>query len=341
MSFSPFDHPFLSGLFGDPEIAELFSVEADIAAMLRFEIALAEALGDGEVAAKLARFEPDVEALRAGIAKDGVVVPELVRQMRVFAGERVHFGATSQDVIDTSLVLRLKAVMQVFGARLRGCVEALERVAARDGARGLMSYTRMQAAIPITVADRVRAWVAPLERYRAKVEVMEFPVQFGGAVGTLEKLGSEGNAVHAALARQLDLTDRPQWHSQRDWIAEFAGLLSLITGSLGKLGQDIALLAERGNEIELVGGGASSAMPHKQNPVGAELLVTLARFNAGQLSLVHQALIHEQERSGSAWMLEWLTLPQMVAATGSALLTGEQLANQIKKLGKGSEGIEK
>ena len=109
-------------------------------------------------------------------------------------------------------------------------------------------------------------------------------MQFGGAAGTLDKLGDKGAAVRAALARRLGLGDAPQWHSQRDRIAELAGWLSLVTGSLGKFGQDIALMAQAGDEIALSGGGGSSAMPHKQNPVGAEVLVTLARFNAVQLS---------------------------------------------------------
>lgn len=92
----------------------------------------------------------------------------------------------------------------------------------------------------------------------------------------------------------------------------------MISGSLGKFGQDVALLAEMGGEIQLTGGGGSSAMPHKQNPVGAETLVTLARFNAVQVAGLHQSLVHEQERSGAAWALEWLLLPQMVVATGAA-----------------------
>ena len=142
-------------------------------------------------------------------------------------------------------------------------------------------------------------------------------VQFGGAAGTLEKLGDKGPAVRAALADRLGLADAPQWHSQRDRIAELAGWLSLVTGSLGKFGQDVALMAQAGDEIELAGGGGSSAMPHKQNPVDAEVLVTLARFNAAQLSGMHQALVHEQERSGAAWTLEWLILPQMVMATAA------------------------
>ncbi len=118
------------------------------------------------------------------------------------------------------------------------------------------------------------------------------------------------------MAQELDLTDEPQWQNQRARIAELAGLFSLISGSPGKIGQDIALLAQAGDEIELAGGGGSSAMPHKQNPVAAEALVSLARFNAVQLSGIHQSLVHEQERSGAAWTLEWLLLPPMSDGDG-------------------------
>ena len=112
-----------------------------------------------------------------------------------------------------------------------------------------------------------------------------------------------------------------------------AGLLAAITGSLGKIGQDIALMADRGDEIVLEGGGSSSAMPHKQNPVAAEMLVTLARFNAAQLGGLAQAAVHEQERSGAAWTLEWLILPQMVTACAAALRLAGQLLPAIRRFG--------
>jgi 3-carboxy-cis,cis-muconate cycloisomerase len=120
----------------------------------------------------------------------------------------------------------------------------------------------------------------------------------------------------------------------RDGIAEAGSLMSLITGTLGKMGQDICLMAQQGiDEIRIDGGGGSSAMPHKQNPVLAELLVTLARFNAVQVSGLHQAMIHEQERSGAAWTLEWMILPQMVQATGRALAVASALTTQIVDIG--------
>ncbi|AHK04269.1 MULTISPECIES: 3-carboxy-cis,cis-muconate cycloisomerase [Rhizobium/Agrobacterium group] len=353
MSLSPFEHPFLSGLFGDSEIVELFSARADIDAMIRFETALAQAqAGAGVIEAdaadaivsRLSDFAADTTSLRHGVAKDGVVVPELVRQMRAAvadtAAEKLHFGATSQDVIDTSLMLRLKAAAEIIAARLGRLIDTLGDIAARDGSNPLTGYTRMQAAIAITVGDRVASWIDPLERHLVRIDTFlqhGFAVQFGGAAGTLEKLGDNAGAVRADLAKWLGLSDRPQWHSQRDGIAELANLLSLVTGTLGKFGQDIALLAEVGAEIRMSGGGGSSAMPHKQNPVNAETLVTLARFNAVQISALHQSLVHEQERSGAGWMLEWLSLPQMVTATGSSLLIAERLAGQIDRLGASEE----
>jgi 3-carboxy-cis,cis-muconate cycloisomerase len=353
MTASVFDHPFLSGLLGDEEIATFFSAEADIRAMLSFEAALAKAEAEhgivsNEAAARIAEicsnFLPDVLALRRATATDGVVIPELIRQLRSAIGgdaaEKLHLGATSQDVIDTSLMLRLKAAAEIIAARLGRLIDTLGDIAVRDGSNPLTGYTRMQAAIAITVGDRVASWIDPLERHLVRIDTFlqhGFAVQFGGAAGTLEKLGDNAGTVRADLAKRLGLSDRPQWHSQRDGIAERANLLSLVTGTLGKFGQDIALLAEVGAEIRMSGGGGSSAMPHKQNPVNAETLVTLARFNAVQISALHQSLVHEQERSGAGWMLEWLSLPQMVTATGSSLLIAERLAGQIDRLGASEE----
>jgi len=345
VSATAFDHPFLSGLLGDEEISAYFTAEADIRAMLQFEAALARAEAAHDViplpaaeaiSAACAAFTADIPALRAATARDGVVIPELVRQLRAATGEtgaHVHTGATSQDVIDTSLMLRLKPVAFIFAARLTAIEIRLAALETSLGAKPLMGRTRMQAAIPIAVADRLHVWRTPFDTYREKLTELRFPLQFGGAAGTLEKLGGKAAAVRSSLAQELGLTDLPQWQSQRAFIAEFAGLLSLVTGSLGKFGQDIALMSQAGDEIALSGGGSSSAMAHKQNPVAAETLVALARFNATQISAIHQSMVHEQERSGAAWTLEWLVLPQMVVATGAALRLARELADNIQSLG--------
>ncbi|TIT74787.1 MAG: 3-carboxy-cis,cis-muconate cycloisomerase, partial [Mesorhizobium sp.] len=192
MTVSPFDHPLLSGLLGDEEAARHFSVEADIAAMLAFERAMAA-------------FRPDTAKLRAGVARDGVVVPELVRQIRAAVGgqhsEFVHFGATSQDVIDSSLVLRLSGAVDHIGLLLSENIVRLAGLEQDFGGRALMAMTRMQPAIPITVGDRIASWRAPLERHQLRLKEQSarlLVVQFGGAAGTLEKLGDKAPAVRAA-----------------------------------------------------------------------------------------------------------------------------------------------
>lgn len=347
MSAAPFDHPFLSGLLGDPEVSACFAAEANIDAMLAFEAALAEAEAEQGVVpaeagpaitAVLRGLTIDPASLRAGVARDGVVVPELVARLRAAVGEpharHVHFGATSQDVIDTSLSMRLRAVLSILGGRLDRLVAALDALDARDGSFGTMAHTRMQAAIPVPAARKIASWRDPLVRHRARLARVEDEVlvlHFGGAAGTLEKFGDDAPGVTARLAARLGLRPlgRPR-HSERDGVAELASWLSLVSGSLGKMGQDVAMLAQSEvGEIRLASGGGSSAMPHKVNPVGAEVLVALARFNATLLAGVHQSLVHENERSGAAWTLEWMLLPQMAVACGAALRTAETLVGAV------------
>ena len=336
MSISAFDHPVLGALLGDAETARFFSFEADLAAMLAFETALAQAqaalgLIPTDAARRIAEtcldFAPDRSQLAAGAARDGVVAPVLVALLREAVGAPyaafLHKGATSQDVVDTSLTMRLKGVCVLLEARLVRLMNVLDGLAARDGAIPLMAHTRMQRALPFAAADKLRAWREPLQR--ALVRLVELKprlltVQFGGPIGARGDLDGKGDAVAAELATRLGLADAPCWQVERDAIGEFASWLSLVAGALGKLGQDAALMAQNEiGEVRLAGGGGSSAMAHKSNPVGAEVLVALARFCAGQLGTLHQALVHENERSGAAWTLEWLVLPSMVAATGAAL----------------------
>jgi 3-carboxy-cis,cis-muconate cycloisomerase len=347
MTVSAFDHPILSALLSDEEVSRAFSVEADVRAMNEFEKALASAqalvgLISEEAAARIgeacATFCPDIAALREGAAKDGVVAPAFVKLLRQKVGEphaaKVHFGATSQDVIDTSLVLRLKPLMVSFGSRLDVLIESLLAIEAEQGRTPLMGRTRMQRALPITAADKLRGWREPLERRRDRLSELTsrlLVVQFGGPVGVRGGLEGHGDAIAAELGRLLELNSGPCWHVERDCLAELSSWLSLVSGSLGKIGQDVAILAQNEiAEVRLSAGGASSAMPHKSNPVQAETLVTLARFNATLLAGEHQALIHENERSGAAWTLEWLVLPQMLAATGASLRHASTLCNGLR-----------
>ena len=338
--------PILAALTGDAAIEAQFTDEADIHAMLAFEAALAETQADtGFIPAASAKaivagchaFTPDFGALAAGMARDGVVVPALVALLRAQLDEPhrqwLHYGATSQDAVDTSLVIRLSAVVADLGKRLDGLIKHLIDMRVTQGATPLMAQTRMQRALPVTALDKVEDWLHPLARHSERLAQLRprlLAVQLGGPVGNRDVFGDKGDEVAAALAMRLGLRPAPPWHNGRDGIAEFAGWLSLVTGALGKIGQDVALMAQ--NEIgavTLAGGGKSSAMPHKNNPVIAEVLVALARFNAGALGTLHQALIHENERSGAAWTLEWMLLPQMAITAGATLTHAARLLDGL------------
>jgi len=328
--------PLLQALMGDAAAAALFTREAELQAMLRVEAALATAEAEAGLGAPAAAaaieaacgaFRPDWPRLTAGLTQDGVMVPALVRALRAAVGPTVapsvHKGATSQDIIDTALILRLKPALGLIEQRTRDLLAALEELAARQGGLPLMAHTRMQAALPFTVADKVDTWRAPLRRHLQRLDELRprlLVVQLGGPVGTRAELGSAADAVAAGLAQRLDLAVAVPWHSARDAIGELAAWLSLLAGTLGKIGQDVALLAQ--SEVGVVrveGSGGSSAMPHKANPVAAELLVAAARYVAGSLGTLHQALVHENERSGAAWTLEWMVLPSMVICVAGAL----------------------
>ncbi len=337
----------LQHLTGDPELESLFGDEPEVSAILRFEAALAEAEVEAGLVSRADAaaireaaiiLTPDWAALAAGMVTDGVVVPALIRQLCAAVGEphagAVHFGATSQDAVDTGLALRLASAIDIIEARLQALETQLGELAQRFGDLTVMAHTRMQRALPITVADKIMTWLEPLRRCRgalasSKREVLV--VQLGGPVGTRAELRGKGDDVARRLAAGLGLGTALPWHSGRDRIAGFASVLSLISGAAGKLGADVALLSQNEiGSIALTGGGGSSAMPHKSNPVSAEVLVTLARLNAGLLGTLHQGLVHENERSGSAWTLEWMTLPKMVVATGSSLLLALSLTKQIR-----------
>ncbi|MBU0643901.1 MAG: 3-carboxy-cis,cis-muconate cycloisomerase [Alphaproteobacteria bacterium] len=348
MSSSVFDHPWLSGLFGDPEMAAILSPERQMAHMLAFEAAWSRACGTAgifdpalaeEAARAIESATIDFADIAKGMAQDGVPIPRLIAQLKATApAAALHKGATSQDVVDTALVLCLREASFLIAGRLMALETALKALEDRFGDAPLMGRTRMQAATEITVRDRVLTWRLPLadhlktlDQSRENVE----KVQIGGASGDRKALGDQADLVVSEVAKILGLAPIDKaWHSMRHGLTGYASFLSLITGSLGKIGQDIALMSQQGiEEISLSGGGGSSAMPHKQNPVAAELLVTLARFNATQVSAMHHAMIHEQDRSGAAWSLEWMVLPQMMMATGRALAMAITLINNIERIG--------
>ena len=342
-----FEHPWLSGLFGDDEVAAIWSPERQLAHMIAFEAAWSRAgavaglwsAKDGEAAARaMEQIDISAEELRAGTGRDGVGVPTLVSLLKQRTNETaIHRGATSQDVTDTALAMTLSESLELFIARLNALRAELEDLSTRLGNRPLMGRTRMQAALPVTVGHRIEAWQAPMaahvERLRRAQRGIGV-VQIGGPVGDRAALGESSEDVVIHVAQALGLSPAKCWHTDRSRVFETASVMAMVTGSLGKMGQDIALMAQQGlDAIQLAGGGRSSAMAHKNNPVLAELLVTLAHFNATQSAGMAQTMIHEQERSGVSWALEWMILPSMAFATGRSLAAARELLGQIETMG--------
>lgn len=340
----------LSALVGDDEIAAHFGDAADLDAMRCFEVALAEAeakvglipVEAAEAIAKAAEnFAPNMAALAASMRRDGVQGPGFVTQLREIVPEPhreyVHFGATSQDVVDSSLVLRLKPVIVELRKRLEHLIIYLEQIQVRDGSLRLMAHTRMKEALEFTAGHKIETWLRPLRRILERltdVAARLLVVQLGGAVGTREKFGTRADELTSRLASHLGLAAAEPWHVARDNLTDFGNWLSLLTGTLAKIGNDLVLMGQdKIGQLRLQSGGHSSAMPHKQNPVAAEVLIALGRYNAGQLALLHQALIHENERSGAAWTLEWMVLPTMVIAAAAALRHAQDLAQGMVFVG--------
>ena len=336
----------LSALAGDAEIEALLSDAAQLTSMLDFERALAEASAEAglisedaatAIVSALGSFRPDWPGLEAGMAQDGVAVPALIKQLKAVLPEpyraALHQGATSQDVTDTALMLQLAKVFDIYEARLSALLETLGSLTAAHGGKALTAHTRMQVALPTTWGAKLASWSEPLKRHlRALVATRRslLVVQLGGPVGDRGSFDGHGDAIAAAMARKLDLGLATPWQATRDPIIALGSLLAQISGSLGKLGVDVTLLAQ--NEIgavRLAGGGGSSAMAHKSNPVNAEVLVALARYNAGLAGTLNQAMVHENERSGAAWTLEWLTLPPMLVTTGASLRLAALLLAQL------------
>lgn len=338
------------GLFCDPNVANEFGAPAFTDRMLKFEAAWTRALeqfgvvsnSDAAEALKAIHDFSDIVDLGEGSDRDGLPVPALVAALKDGLPERaaraIHIGATSQDVIDTASVLTCLSVIDLFKTRLSHLLVEIDALLARSGDEPLMARTRMQAALPANVALRVDAWRRPLKDHldRAEAVCADLSViQIGGPIGSRTAPYEHVTACAQTVADTLDLTLGPVWHTDRSRIVAFGHWMTLVAGSIGKIGQDVALMAQQGlDEIILSSGGGSSAMAHKQNPVAAEAMVTLARYVAGQQGILSQAMIHEQERSGAAWALEWLTLPAMAEATGAALKHAEKLIVSIERIGR-------
>jgi 3-carboxy-cis,cis-muconate cycloisomerase len=340
MAISKIDSKLFAPLFSDGDIATHFSDEQFIRYALEVEAALARVqarLGvipqdEGErIAAAVSTIQVDMSQLQAGLEKDSVPISDLVRQLRQHVGpdaaDFVHWSATTQDIMDTALVLQIRAALNSMENTLHRLVKNLAHLADQHRDTVMAGRTHSQQALPISFGLKVANWLAPLVRHRqrlAEIKPRLLVVQFGGAAGTLAALGQSGLAVQEVLAAELHLAVPPTpWHTQRDSLAELAGWLSLVSGSLAKMAQDIILMAQTEvgevSESDDRSRGGSSTMPQKSNPIISELIIAAARTNASLLSVMHQALVQEHERATHGWQVEWLTLPPMFALTASAL----------------------
>ena len=349
MAVTPFDSVITRDLFGDKEVGALFSDSAEVRGMLLFEGALAKAQGGLGIipetaAAAINRASQEVlidpAALTTGTASAGVSAPALVEAFRkaMEAPEHaayVHWGATSQDVIDTGLILRLRRAIQIIDQRLTQLIETLADKAAAEAETVMAARTRSQIATPTTLGAKIAVWRASLRRCRDRIGQIKprlLCVSLSGASGTNAAMGPRAEEVADALADALNLRHAATpWHSARDNIAELGSVMTLLTGATGKMGLDLLqLMQSEVREVSAGVGGGSSTMPHKANPVSPEALIALARANAGIVGRLYEAQLHAQEREGAAWALEWLTLPQIIIATAAALRHAQGLADTLE-----------
>ena len=350
MSFSPTDSQLFGPLFTEPAIAAEFSDAQFVHYLLQVEAALARVQGPlgvipADAAEQIATVAPQIAVdwprLQNATEHAGFPIIELVAQIRKAVGPTaanyVHWGATTQDIMDTALILQLRHALTVLHTHLDAVIAELAQLVAEHRHTLMAGRTHSQQALPITFGFKVAGWLAPLLRHHQRLTELQprlLVVQFGGAAGTLAALGADGLAVQQALATELQLaTTTLPWHTQRDNLVEFAGWLSLVSGSLAKLAQDIILLAQSEvAEITESGDrarGGSSTMPQKSNPVVSELIIAAARTNAALLSSLHNAQIQEHERATHGWQMEWLALPQMVSLTGAALAKARFLSAHL------------
>ncbi len=337
----------LDAYLQDPDTEALISDAALVAAMLEVEASLARVQGrlgiiPAEAADRIVEtatsLDVDIPALGLATVKDGVPITDFVAQLRAGVGEAhggyVHWGATSQDIVDTALVLLFRVALDLLAGRLDELIGVWGELADRHRATVMAARTRNQQAVPTTFGLKAAGWIAPLLRHRRRLEALQkdgLMLQFGGAGGTLAALGDRGPAVVEALAAELELPfPIMPWHNQRDGFMDLANWLSMTSGSLGKAADDILRMAQSEvGEVRIEGAGGSSTMPQKANPVLAEAVVALSRHNVGLAANMQHAALHAHERDGVAWTMEWLALPQMVRTSAAALRHSLDIARNL------------
>ena len=332
----------------EPMLA-VFSDHNSIACMLDVEMALARAEVRNQVIPEqaLAAIEDaceveliDFASLAHAAASAGNLAIPLVKQLTANvaklnpeAAKYVHWGATSQDVMDTALVLQLRQALDLIDADLLQLNAALAELARRYQHTPMVGRTWMQHALPLTFGMKVAGWLDGMLRHQKRlldVRQQVLVLQCGGAAGTLASLADRAAGVAASLAEELGLglPDMP-WHVQRDRVAEVATVMGLLVGSLGKMARDISLLSQTDvaevAEPEQAGRGGSSAMPHKRNPVGCAVALSAAVRVPGLVSTMLSGMVQENERALGGWQAEWDTLPDIMRLAAGSLAQMKQV----------------
>jgi 3-carboxy-cis,cis-muconate cycloisomerase len=333
----------LDPVFGSEAVDAIFTDNVRLQRMLDFEAALARAEAQLDIIPKSAAapiasqcradlFDP--KSLAQAAVKSGNLAIPMVRQLTELVGKHdkeamryVHWGATSQDAIDTGLVLQLRAGFDAIAAELNRLCDALAQLAFTHRTTVLPARTWLQQAVPTTFGLKAAGWLDAMTRHRTRLQELRGRVlvlQFGGAAGTLASLGLRGLDVAKALANELklDLPNLP-WHAHRDRLAEVATFLALLTGTLGKIARDLALQMQ--TEIAEVsepageGRGGSSTMPHKRNPVACAVVLSAATRAPALAATMLTAMSQEHERGLGGWHAEWETLPELFRLSAGAL----------------------
>ena len=339
--------------FSRDTFTQAFSGQAFVRAMLDFERALAGAEAEvgvipqdaARVIAKVCAdlsLNPDAlarEAKRSGSLAVPLVkaLTEHVARADVRAAAFVHYGSTSQDVLDTTLVLCLKPCLIDADRVLAIAVNRLAAHARRNAGVVMLGRTLMQPATPITAGIKIARWAAALHRCRlrlAEARERALCIQLGGAVGTLDALGGKRAGVRHGLAMRLHLHEARVWHDQRDELLRVMAELAIVTETIGKIARDVSLLsqAEVGEMLESAptkGVGGSSAMPHKRNPVACLQALAAAVRAPGLMATLLSGSLGEHERALGGWQAELVTIPELVDAAGSALDALERIAEGL------------
>lgn len=347
MSINPADSQIFGGLYGTDAMRALFSDRAHVQFMLDVEAALARAESKvgivpepvAEAIARAARVENiRLDYIAKSTRRVGYPVVALVRELGRVAGDEaaryIHLGATTQDILDTALVLQLKQAFAIVRRELIAVARALADKARRFRDAPMAGRTHLQHAVPTTFGLKCAVWAAPLLAHLERLEQASpriLVVQLGGAAGTLAVLGANGPAAVEALAHELALgvLDLP-WHVRRDGLAETAALMALICGSLSKFALDVTLMAQAEvgevSEPHEEGRGGSSTMPQKRNPIACEYIIAATRAVQALAPVMFESMLADHERATGPWQSESLALPQCVALTAGALAQARSVA---------------